>query len=240
MRHPGIILLPETEPATALLDFLCLQLNLQPETWLQYALRQETRREHLLELQDYFGFQTFTQAHAKTVLASLEVLAQQTDKGILLATELVQSLRNQSILLPAIPVIERVCAEAITRSTRQIHQALTKTLQPEQKRQLDDLLQLHPDSSISTLAWLRQPPGATNPKHLLEHIDRLKTIENLNLPEDLGQEVHQNRLLKIAREGAQMTAQHLRDLEPVRRHATLVAVALGSQSYPPGRVGRSP
>lgn len=230
MRYPGFILMPESEPAKALLEFLCQQLDLQPEAWLQYALRPETRREHLLELQEYFGFRTFTQAHAKTVLESLEILAQQTDRGILLATELVQSLRSQSILLPATPVIERICAEAITRSSRQIYQALTKPLQTGQKRQLDDLLKLCPDSSISTLAWLRQPPGAPNPKHLLEHIDRLKTIENLNLPEDLGHGVHQNRLLKIAREGAQMTAQHLRDLEAVRRHATLVAVVLEARA----------
>jgi TnpA family transposase len=230
MRYPGIVLLPESEPNSALLEFLCQQLDLQPEAWLKYALRPETRREHLLELQEYFGFQAFTQAHAKTALKSLEILAQQTDKGFLLATELVQNLRNQSVLLPAISVLERVCAEAITRSTRQICLVLTKTLQPMQKRQLDDLLQLRPDSSISTLAWLRQPPGAPNPKHMLEHIDRLKTIENLKLPDDLGHQVHQNRLLKIAREGAQMTAQHLRDLEPLRRYATLVAVGLEARA----------
>lgn len=41
---------------------------------------------------------------------------------------------------------------------------------------------------------------------------------------------NQNRLLKLAREGAQMTAQHLRDLESTRRHATLVAVALEAKS----------
>ena len=46
----------------------------------------------------------------------------------------------------------------------------------------------------------------------------------------LEQTIHQNRLLKLAREGGQMTAQHLRDLEPTRRYATLVAVLLDSRA----------
>jgi TnpA family transposase len=50
------------------------------------------------------------------------------------------------------------------------------------------------------------------------------------LPEGLELAVHQNRMLKLAREGGQMTAQHLRDQEHVRRYATLVAVLLETRA----------
>lgn len=53
---------------------------------------------------------------------------------------------------------------------------------------------------------------------------------DLGLSEGLESAVHQNRLLKLAREGGQMTAQHLRDLEPVRRYAALVAVLLETRA----------
>jgi TnpA family transposase len=65
---------------------------------------------------------------------------------------------------------------------------------------------------------------------LLEHIDRLEAIKALDLSESGRHQVHQNRLLKLAREGSQMTAQHLRDLEPDRRYATLVAVMLETKA----------
>ena len=39
-------------------------------------------------------------------------------------------------------------------------------------------------------------------------------------------EIHQNRLLKIAREGGQMTPADLAKFEPQRRYATLVALAV--------------
>jgi hypothetical protein len=38
---------------------------------------------------------------------------------------------------------------------------------------------------------------------------------------ELGRNVHQNHLLRLAREGAQTTVYHLKDFEIERRHATL-------------------
>jgi tetratricopeptide (TPR) repeat protein len=90
---------------------------------------------------------------------------------------------------------------------------LTEALSQEHQRQLDALLNLREDTKASTPVWLRQLPGAPNAKHLLEHIDRLKVMESLMLPGGTERQVHQNRLLKLAREGGQMTAQHVRKLE---------------------------
>ena len=59
-----------------------------------------------------------------------------------------------------------------------------------------------------------------------------KLLERLNLVRALGIEperatrVHQNYWLKLAREGAQSTVQHLAELEPLRRYATLTALVL--------------
>ncbi len=63
---------------------------------------------------------------------------------------------------------------------------------------------------------------------MLEHIERLKTFQLVDLPEGLGRHIHQNRLLKLAREGGQMTPKDLGKFEPQRRYATLAAVVLES------------
>ena len=46
------------------------------------------------------------------------------------------------------------------------------------------------------------------------------------MPSACAEGVHAERLRKLAREGARFTAQHLRALSPLRRHATLVATVL--------------
>jgi hypothetical protein len=57
---------------------------------------------------------------------------------------------------------------------------------------------------------------------MLEHIDRLHALRGLGLPTGIEREIHQNRLLKLARQGAA----DLKKFEPQRRYATLVAVAV--------------
>ncbi len=147
-----------------------------------------------------------------------------------MATALVDALRHEHIVLPAVEVIERVCAEALTRGTQRVHAALSAPLSADQRLLLDGLLAPRAEGTSSTLAWLRQPPGVPNAKHVLAHIARLRAIDALGLPDGLEHRVHQNRLLKLAREGGQMTAQHLRDLEPTRRYATLAAVLLDTRA----------
>lgn len=148
----------------------------------------------------------------------------------MLAKALIQFLREQSILLPSINGIERICAEAITKSTRRIYVALTGPLTENNIHGLDSLLNLRPEAKITNLSWLRQPAGPARARHLLEHIDRLKALREIALPPGLETSVHQNRLLKIAREGRQMTPQDLGKFEPNRRFATLTALTLELQA----------
>ena len=61
-----------------------------------------------------FGFQPFTMSHYRQAVHTLTELAMQTDKGIVLASALIEHLRRQSVILPTINAIERASAEAIS------------------------------------------------------------------------------------------------------------------------------
>jgi hypothetical protein len=111
-----------------------------------------------------------------------------------------------------------------------VYEALTAPLSDHHRRALDGLLTIREGTKGSGLIWLRQPPGPPKPKHVLAHLERLKVVRELWLPDGLEHAIHQNRLLKLAREGGQMTAQHLRNLEPARRYATLAAVIFDTRA----------
>ncbi len=227
MRYPGIALTADAEPDAPLLCMVADQLKLSANIWNDYGQRAETRREHLLELQSAYNFQSFTTLnHYRTAVHSLDDLAGQTDKGIVLARELAEGLRRKGVLLPAVGVMERICAEAITRANRRIHAAFTDTLTSVHRLRLDELLKRKEGSKATWLAWLRQSPAKPNSRHMLEHIERLKAWQALDLSSGIERQVHQNRLLKIAREGGQMTPADLAKFEPQRRYATLVALTI--------------
>jgi hypothetical protein len=134
--------------------------------WSLYAQRTETRREHLRELQAYLGLTPFGARHFRQFVRHLTDLAQQTDKGIVLATALVEALRKGRVMAPVVEVIERACAEALARGTRKVYEALTGLVPTEHRERLDGLLVPRETASTSALSWLRQPPGVPNAKHI--------------------------------------------------------------------------
>lgn len=226
LRFPGLILGVDEPPFPPLLKLVADQLKVSVESWGEYGQREQTRREHLVELQTVFGFQPFTMSDYRQAVHTLTELAMQTDKGIVLASTLIEHLRRQSVILPAINAVERASAEAITRANRRIYDALAEPLSDAHRRRLDDLLKRRDNGKTTRLAWLRQSPAKPNSRHMLEHIERLKAWQALDLPSGIERLVHQNRLLKIAREGGQMTPADLAKFEPQRRYATLVALAI--------------
>ncbi len=226
LRFPGQGLLPDAAVPMPFLQLIGRQLRLDPACWPQYAEREETRREHLLELRAYLGMEPFGLAHYRQTVHVTTELALQTDKGIVLANSVLDSLRYRHIILPTLDVIERICAEAITRANRRIYDALAAPLSDVHRHRLDDLLKRRDNGKPTWLAWLRQSPAKPNSRHMLEHIERLKAWQALDLPSGIERLVHQNRLLKIAREGGQMTPADLAKFEPQRRCATLVALAI--------------
>ena len=226
LRYPGQGLLPGAAVPVSFLHWVGRQLRTDAACWPQYAEREETRREHLLELRAYLRVEPFGLAHYRQAVHATTELAMQTDKGIVLAASVLDALRHQHIIIPALDVIERVCAEAITRANQRIHEALSEPLSDTHRRRLDDLLKRRDNGKATWLAWLRQSPVKPNSRHMLEHIERLKAWQALDLPAGIERLVHQNRLLKIAREGGQMTPADLAKFEPQRRYATLVALAV--------------
>lgn len=226
LRFPGIFLGVDDPPFLPLLRMVAAQLKVPVGSWNHYGQHEQTRREHLVELQTVFGFKPFTMSHYRQAVHTLTELALQTDKGIVLASTLIENLRRQSIILPAMNAIERASAEAITRANRSIHAALADSLIPVHRQCLDELLKRKDGSKMTWLAWLRQSPAKPNSRHMLEHIERLKAWQALDLPAGIERQVHQNRLLKIAREGGQMTPADLAKFESQRRYATLVALAI--------------
>ncbi len=226
LRYPGYALASNMPVPDQVIHWIARQVRSDAAAWPKYGERDETRREHFQELRAYLTLSTFGLPDFRKLVHSLADLAMQTDKGIVLATQALETLRQRHIILPALAVIERACAEAVTRANRRIYRTLLEPLQARHRRALDNLLNVAPDTSITWLLWLRQSPLKPNSRYIREHIERLKIFQSLALPEGLGCQIHQNRLLKMAREGAQMQPSDLAKFEDERRYATLAALAI--------------
>jgi hypothetical protein len=226
LRHPSRVLPQNEAPFPPLLGIVAAQLKVTPAVWTQYARRDETRREHLQELLDRFELRQFNRTDFRALIEWLMPLALQTTQGMVLAHAVANELRTRKILLPTVALIEKICAIALTHAERETFRRLTAGLTDAHRAALDGVLLVRPGGSSSSLSWFRQPPGAPSANAVLAHLGRLRAVRALELPADLGRNVHQNRLLRLAREGAQTAVFQLQEYEPLRRYATLVAILL--------------
>ena len=228
LRYPGYALASDSVLSDPVIEWVARQVQATPESWAKYGERDVTRREHAQELRIYLSLLPFGLSDFRALVRELTDLAQQTDKGLLLAGQALENLRQQRRILPTLTVIDRACSEAVARANRRVYRTLIEPLNQQHRNKLDELLTIKAGSNSTWLTWLRQSPLKPNSRHMMEHIERLKIFQLVALPEGLDRHIHQNRLLKLAREGGQMTPQDLSKFENERRYATLVAVVLES------------
>ena len=60
LRYPGYAITSDLTPPDKLINYVAQQLRIKPASLNDYGQRDETRREHALELQTIFGYVPFT------------------------------------------------------------------------------------------------------------------------------------------------------------------------------------
>src|SRR5258708_22085696 len=86
------------------------------------------------------------------------------------AEQLIESLRSQRVIVPAVAMIDRLCAEALARGVKLLYQRLTQSLDEDGRAKLDTLLLPPEDLRTIVLTWLRQPPEEPKARHALAHL----------------------------------------------------------------------
>lgn len=225
-RHLGRPLEAREQPPGEIVKFVATQLHIAPHALSCYALRDETRREHVAEIIREQGLKRFNQQVARDVTKPVLAVALQTPHGLPVVQALIGELRKSGVLLPPVTVLERVAAAVLTKATHQVQERLTLGLNQLQRDKLDALLIPEGDQRVSRLVWLRQANGRSSAKAFGSVIEKLNFARSFGLHPDLSRAVHRNWVRQFAREGTQLSAGHLQDLEPRRRHATLQATLL--------------
>jgi hypothetical protein len=94
LRFPGRVWsLGEIVPESVLF-YIASQLKLDPTIITEYSQRDTTRREHLAEIQNKFGFHTFNISTYKQLSKWLLPFAISSDKGMALVGALIDEMRS--------------------------------------------------------------------------------------------------------------------------------------------------
>ena len=225
LRFPGRVLGAQEVPPPDMLDFVASQVGGEAKAFAGYAQRDETRWEHLGELQNYLGVRPFQRHDYRSTAKVALDEAIGSDRGEAIVAAQIGHLRRHGILLPAATILERVGLAARARARKQAHKNLVEGLEHKTIAGLEALIAVESDQDRTALAWLREWPEAPSQRNLAGVVERLQTIRNLGVGADREQRIHRARYAAIARETAILSAQHLSRFDAPRRLATLVVFA---------------
>lgn len=184
-----------------ILDYVAHQVDVDPEAIHLYAqARPATRRQHLEELRQAFGFQPFTADVSHQLTEWLLPQAFSADQGVALLTALIEELRRQRIILPALSTLERLGWEVRQKARQITFEDLTDGLTSTQKTQLDQIVKLREGTNQSYLNWLNQAPGQASPDAFSQVVARLTFARDIGLDPKIRDKVHPNRLRQLNHE----------------------------------------
>jgi len=226
LRYPGRVIRPGEAVPERIVAHLCEQLDIDPSIAAAYATRAPTRYEHLDAIRTAFGIRGFTQPDFREMSSWLLPVALATTRGEAAAEALLSELRRRDVAAPGPTVIERLVSSAMPQADRHVAGLLVAGMSDTRLQALDALLDVPADSAVSTLAWMRDVTGATKAKALADLIARLEATRALGIDPAVLSGIHEERIRRLAQEGARLTAQHFRALTPLRRRAALVVTVL--------------
>ena len=222
LKFPGRVLGSEEVPASDMVAFLAHQLGVQSDAYCEYARRDETRREHLSDIQSYLHVRSFTRDDYRYVAKIATTEAIGTDRGDAIVAAMVEALRTRGVLLPAPTILERIGLAARARARKQAHKDLVEGLERRTISELETLIVVSDARNRTTLAWLRDWPEAPTQKNLLGVVERLQFVRRLAVAPHREQRIYRARYRAIAKETSILSAQHLSRFDTPRRLATLV------------------
>jgi hypothetical protein len=225
LRYPGQGIGPGEHPPLEMIAFVAQQLSLSSANFNDYALRDQTRREHAVELQKYLQLRTFGLADWRSCLKAGADAAWATDRSEPIVQAMIAHLRANNVLLPTVTVLERIGLAARARARKKVFDALADGLTAAERAALEKLLAIDPELRRSRFAWLRDYSESPAPSNIVALLDRLEYARGLGIGQRHAGRIHPDRLNRLINEGAIMTMQHVADLEPARRTAMLVAQA---------------
>jgi TnpA family transposase len=209
------------------LQTLTRQLNIMDADCLKEYQEPRQHRKHALEISTRYGYHDFSDIIVGFRLSRwLYALCWTgTERPSTLFERAKTWLLTQKVLLPGISVLERFVAKLRSRVEARLWNMLARSVNADQRKRLENLLNVPEGSRTSLLDQLRSGPFRISAPALSRAIERLQSVRELGVSLPSVQEIPFGRIASLARFATRAKVSVIARLPQPRRLATLVAFA---------------
>lgn len=225
LKYPGFGLAAHAE-LDRLVAFLAKQLGMRVSEIDSYGTRPQIISEHMVALMKQLGLRGATESDLPLMIAIAEEAALGTDRGMPIASAIVETLRARNIVLPSPLRIERAGIAGRAKGRKRALASFLTDVGTNQREQLDTLLTIDEGIGCTKLAWIRDITGAPKADNIRGLIERLCHVQKLQIDPGARDNIHPDRYAQLAKEGRITPAHLLSRYAPNRRHAILVAATI--------------
>lgn len=222
LRNIGWTMVETGEIPNRVIEYIANQLQVDPDVFQQYAKREPTRREHMIEIRKTYGYRLFSPLIYRSASKALFPHALETHHAISLIRMAIDWLRKNKVLLPAMSTIERLVWETRRRAEEDTFRSLNAPLTSDQKKQLDDLIETHQENGKTLLGWIKEDTGSASPNACNKTLQQLLRIRDIGLQLKI-EGIHPQRIRDLARLGRNYDPHAFRRFSEKKRYAILVA-----------------
>lgn len=130
LRSPGRIWEIDEIPPDYLLNYLAEQLQLPISTLTHYDPQSSNRRNQLQLLRQEYGFRRSNDTTWSDLHDWIYPLALSTDRAVVLMTHLIEKLRHDKVIIPALSTLEMFLAPIMDEADAETTQVLIGNLIP--------------------------------------------------------------------------------------------------------------
>lgn len=211
-----------TVPASVI-RYVAGQLGVPPETVALYGGREQTRTDHLREIQRYLGFRKAGTPELNALSSWLVGQALEHDQPKFLLRAACEKLQQEQVVRPGISILERLVATARAQADDETFARLSPVLSSEIQTLLDGLLVVDKRTNRTPVTWLSQPAVSNTAPAILVQLEKLHYIRQLPIAGVDLSVLSPNRVKLLAQLGKRSTNQALQRAPERRRYPILLA-----------------
>lgn len=220
----------KSEVPESIIEFIAKQVNVNPVSYNEYDWNSRSINHHRTQIRKFFNYREISLKDyddLKCWLYEYLLPYEKSFENIIKKTH--QRLKDLRIELPAQKHLERVVSSAISIFEDNFFKETFTKIPKSSLGKIDNLIKkIIEEKSIQDpkygeidLALMKSPPGKPGIKSLKKEIEKLKVLNELNLPDDIFKNVSKTVLYKYKQRTISEDISHIRSHPDYIKYALL-------------------